>query len=141
MSIEEIENKIVDDFSMFDEWEDKYGYLVELGKKLSPLDEKYKTDERLIRGCQSRVWLRSFLDDKGEVVYEAYGESSITQGLISLLVQVLSHHTPKEIMEADLTFIDKIGMKQHLSPLRSNGLLSMVKQMKLDALAFNSIEL
>jgi len=140
MNIEEIENKIVDDFSMLDEWDDKYSYIIELGKKLKPLDEKYKTDERLIRGCQSRVWLRSYLDDNNKVIYEADSDAIITKGLVSMLVQVLSNHKASEIVNSELTFIDRIGMKQHLSPTRSNGLVSMVKQMKLDALAFNSIE-
>src|SRR6478735_3409257 len=140
MSIEEIENKIIDDFSLLDEWDDKYAYIIELGKKLKPLDEKYKTDERLIRGCQSRVWLRSYLDDNNKVIYEADSDAIITKGLVSMLVQVLSNHKASEIVNSELTFIDRIGMKQHLSPTRSNGLVSMVKQMKLDALAFNSIE-
>lgn len=139
MKIEEIENQIVDDFSMLEESDDKYTYIIELGKKLSPLDEQYKTDQRLIRGCQSRVWLRSYLNDEGNVIYEADSDSTLTKGLISLLVQVLSNHKPAEIVNADLSFVEKIGMTRFLTPLRANGLVSMIKQMKLDALAYNSI--
>lgn len=140
MTIKEIENEVVENFSLLEEDDDKYEYIIEIGKKLLPLDDKYKTDERLIRGCQSRVWLRSYLSNEGTVIYEADSDSTLTKGLISLLVQVLSNQKPSEIVKSDLDFINKIGMNRFLSPLRSNGLVSMVKQMKLDALAFNSIE-
>ncbi|HTL82564.1 MAG TPA: SufE family protein [Bacteroidia bacterium] len=136
-SVVEIENEIVDEFSMFDQWDDKYQYLIDLGRSLAPMDEKYKTEDRLIKGCQSKVWMHSELKD-GKVIYSADSDAIITKGLVALMVRVLSDHTPKEITEAPLDFIDKIGLKDHLSPTRSNGLLAMVKQMKLDALALSA---
>lgn len=137
MSIAETENEIVDEFSMFDQWDDKYQYIIDLGKSLAPLEEKYKTDDRLIKGCQSRVWLHSEMKD-GKIVYHADSDAIITKGLVALMVRVLSDHSPEEITAAPLGFIDRIGLKDHLSPTRSNGLLSMVKQMKLDALALGA---
>jgi cysteine desulfuration protein SufE len=137
MTIAETEAEIVDEFSMFDQWDDKYQYIIDLGKSLPPLDEQYKTEDRLIKGCQSRVWLHTELKD-GEIIYHADSDAIITKGLVALMVRVLSGHSPKEIVDAPLTFIDKIGLKEHLSPTRSNGLLSMVKQMKLDALALSA---
>ncbi|HLG04463.1 MAG TPA: SufE family protein [Bacteroidia bacterium] len=136
MTIEEEEQEIIHEFEMFERWDDKYQYLIDLGKSLPPLNEKFMTDDRLIRGCQSRVWMQSELKN-GKVYYYADSDAIITKGLVALMVRVLFGHSPKEIMEAPLTFIDKIGLKDHLSPTRSNGLLAMVKQMKLDALALS----
>ena len=137
MNIAEIENEVVDEFSMFDQWDDKYQFIIDLGKTLEPMDPQLKTDDRLIKGCQSRVWLASELKD-GKVIYHADSDAIITKGIVALMVRVLSGHAPKEIVDAPLDFIDRIGLKQHLSPTRANGLLSMVKQMKLDALALSS---
>lgn len=137
MSIVETENEIVEEFAMFEQWDDKYQYIIDLGKSLEPLNEKYKTDDRLIKGCQSRVWLQTEMKD-GKIYFHADSDAIITKGLVALMVRVLSGHTPQEIVEAPLTFIDEIGLKSHLSPTRSNGLLAMVKQMKLDALALSA---
>ncbi|WP_407527595.1 SufE family protein [Lacibacter sp. MH-610] len=134
-SIPEIEEEIVDEFSLFDSWDEKYEYIIDMGKKLKPLDDIYKKDENKIKGCQSTVWMVSELQD-GKVVYKAESDAVIVKGLVSMLIRVLSNHSPKEIMDAKLEFIDKIGMKQHLAQTRSNGLLSMVKQMKLDATVY-----
>ncbi len=131
-SIAETEQEIVEDFSLFDTWDDKYEYIIDMGKKLKPLEDQYKKDENKIKGCQSTVWMISEFKD-GQVVYRAESDAVIVKGLVSMLIRVLSGHTPQEIIDAKLEFIDKIGMKQHLAQTRSNGLLSMVKQMKLDA--------
>ncbi len=137
MSIAETESEIVEEFGMFEQWDDKYQYIIDLGKSLAPMDEKLKTEERLIKGCQSRVWLHTELKD-GKVYFTADSDAIITKGLVALMVRVLSEHTAKEIVDAPLNFINEIGLKDHLSPTRSNGLLSMVKQMKLDALALTA---
>lgn len=137
MTIAEEEKEIIDEFAMFDQWDDKYQYIIDLGKSLAPLDEKWKTDDRLIKGCQSRVWLHSEQQD-GKIIFHADSDAIITKGLVALMVRVLSGHTAKEIVDAPLDFINEIGLKDHLSPTRSNGLLSMVKQMKLDALAMSA---
>ncbi len=137
-SINEIQDAIIKEFEIFDDWLDKYEYLIELSKDLAPFDPKYKTNEYLINGCQSRVWLMAEMQGDA-VVYTAETDAIITKGIISLLIRVLSGQKPKDIVHADLYFIDQIGLKQNLSPTRSNGLLSMVKQMKLYALAFDSI--
>jgi len=137
MTIAETEQEIIGEFDMFDQWDDKYQYLIDLGKSLPPLDEKYKTDDRLIKGCQSRVWLHSELQD-GKVIFHADSDAIITKGLVALMVRVLSGQTPEAIVEAKLDFVDAIGLKQHLSPTRANGLVSMIKQMKLDALALKA---
>ena len=134
-SIQEIEKEIVEEFSLFDSWDDKYEYIIDLGKKLAPLDEQYKKDENKVRGCQSTVWLVAEYRD-GKVFYEAESDAIIVKGLISMLIRVLSGHTPDEIIAAKLDFIQQIGMTTHLAQTRSNGLLSMVKQMKNYALAF-----
>ena len=135
-TINEIQDEIIDEFSGFDDWMDKYALLIEIGNELQPLDAKYKTNNNLIEGCQSRVWLQAdFID--GKVIYQGESDAVIVKGLVSLLIKVLSNHTPEEILSSDLYFIDKIGLKEHLSPTRSNGLVSMLKQMKLYALAFN----
>lgn len=137
MTIPETELKIIDEFSAFDDWLDKYNYLIELGKEMPLIGEKYKVQNNLISGCQSRVWLHARYDD-GKIFFTADSDAVITRGLVSLLIRVLNGRTPDEIMEAKMDFIDKIGLKEHLSPTRSNGLTSMVKQMKLYALAFKA---
>jgi cysteine desulfuration protein SufE len=137
MTIQETENKIIDEFSLFDDWMDKYNYLIEIGKTLSILDEKFKTDQYLISGCQSRVWLSAELSD-GNVVYKADSDAVITKGIVNLLIRVLSNHKPDDILNTDMAFIDRIGLKEHLSSTRSNGLVSMIKQMKLYALVFKT---
>jgi len=134
-TIAQIEEDIVDEFSLFDSWDEKYEYIIDMGKKLKPLDDSYKKDENKIKGCQSTVWMVSELKD-GKVIYKAESDAVIVKGLVSMLIRVLSNHSPKEILDAKLEFIDKIGMKQHLAQTRSNGLLSMVKQMKLDATVY-----
>ncbi len=136
--INTIQDEIIDEFSLFDDWADKYAYIIELGKKLNPLDEKYKVPENIIKGCQSNVWLHCELNDEGKIVYETDSDAIIVKGLIFLLVRTLSNQTPEDIMKSDLYFIQKIGMQQHLSQTRSNGLAAMVKQMKLYAIAFKA---
>lgn len=131
-SIAAIETDIVEEFGLFDTWDEKYEYIIDMGKKLKPLEEQYKKDENKIKGCQSTVWMTSEFRD-GKVWYRAESDAVIVKGLVSMLIRVLSGHAPKEIVDAKLDFIDHIGMKQHLAQTRSNGLLSMVKQMKLDA--------
>ncbi|MEY4382653.1 MAG: hypothetical protein RI995_195 [Bacteroidota bacterium] len=136
-SINEIQDSLIEEFALFEDWTDKYEYLIDLGKKLPVMPEEFKTEENVIKGCQSRVWLHaSFVD--GKVVFEADSEAVIVKGLISMLICVLSNQTPSAILTADLYFIDAIGMSQHLAQTRSNGLLSMVKQMKNYALAFSA---
>ncbi|WP_314312034.1 SufE family protein [Hoylesella saccharolytica] len=134
-SINELQEEVIEGFSAFDDWMDKYQMLIDLGNELSPLSEKYKVENNLIEGCQSRVWLQCDLVD-GLLVFTADSDALITKGIIALLIRVLSGHSPKEIAEADLYFIDAIGLKDHLSPTRSNGLLSMVKQIKAYAAAY-----
>lgn len=134
-TIEETEREIVEEFSLFDSWDDKYEYIIDLGKKLPELDAKHKTDENRVRGCQSTVWLVADYKD-GKVFFKAESDAVIVKGLISMLIRVLSGHTPDEIINAKLGFIQEIGMTTHLAQTRSNGLLSMVKQMKNYALAF-----
>jgi len=136
MTINEIQDEIIETFAAFDDWMDRYGLLIDMGNALSPLDEKYKTENNLIEGCQSRVWLYArYLD--GKVVYQAESDAVIVKGIVSLLIRVLSGHTPQEILETDLYFIESIGLREHLSPTRSNGLVAMLKQMKMYALVFN----
>ena len=134
-SIEETEKEIVEEFSLFDDWEDKYEYIIDLGKKLPPLEEKYKKDENKVRGCQSTVWLAAEYND-GLIYYKAESDAVIVKGLISMLIRVLSGKPAEEIVQAKLDFIKEIGMMTHLAQTRSNGLLSMVKQMKNYALAY-----
>jgi cysteine desulfuration protein SufE len=134
LSIQEIEQDIIEEFEMFDDWMDKYNYIIEMGNDLPPLEEKYKTEENIVKGCQSQVWLHSNLND-GNVIYVADSDAVITKGLIALLIRVLSNKKPDDIVNAELKFIDAIGMKEHLSPNRANGLVSMVKKMKMYALA------
>ena len=137
MTINEIQDEIIDEFSGFDDWMDKYQLLIDLGNEQEPLDEKYKIESNLIDGCQSRVWLQADYVD-GKINFTAESDALIVKGIVALLIRVLSGHTPQEILDADLYFIEKIGLKEHLSPTRSNGLLAMVKQMRVYALAFSS---
>lgn len=134
-TIDEIQDEIIDEFSVFDDWMDKYALLIDLGNSLPPIEEKYKTNENLIEGCQSRVWLQADYRD-GRIWFEAESDAIIVKGIVSLLVRVLSGRTPDEILNVNLYFIDRIGLTEHLSPTRSNGLLAMVKQMRMYALAF-----
>ena len=136
MTINEIQNEIIEEFSEFDDWMDKYQMLIDMGNDQPPLDDKYKTESNLIDGCQSRVWLQADYAD-GVITFSAESDALIVKGIVSLLIRVLSGHSPKEIMDADLYFIDRIGLSDHLSPTRSNGLLAMVKQMRMYAVAFN----
>lgn len=137
MTINQLQEDIIDEFSVFDDWMDKYQLIIDMGNALPPIAEEYKTDNNLIEGCQSRVWLHARYVD-GLVEYEAESDAIIVKGIVSLLVRVLSGHTPDEILDADLHFINEIGLAEHLSPTRSNGLVAMVKQMRLYALAFKS---
>ncbi|PSR53717.1 Fe-S metabolism protein SufE [Adhaeribacter arboris] len=137
MTIEERQDQIIEDFELFDDWMDKYEYIIQLGKDLPLIDEKYKTDENLIKGCQSKVWLHADYEN-GKLIFTADSDAIITKGLVSMVVQVLSGHTPQEIAEANIYFINEIGLQNHLSPTRSNGLLSMLKQIKLYALAYQT---
>ena len=136
-SIKEIQEEIVEEFALFDEWMDKYEHIIELGKDLPLIDEQYKTDENLIKGCQSKVWLHAALKD-GKIIFTADSDAIITKGIVGLVIRVFSNHTPQEIIDADLFFIDQIGLQEHLSPTRSNGLLSMLKQIRMYAVVFNS---
>lgn len=138
-TINELQDEVVEEFSDFDNWMDKYQMLIDLGNDLETLDDKYKTEQNLIDGCQSRVWVQCDYAD-GKLVFTADSDALIVKGIIALLIQVLSGHTPKEILDADLYFIDKIGLRDHLSPTRSNGLLAMVKQIKAYALAYEAKE-
>lgn len=136
-TINEFQDEVIEEFSDFDDWMDKYQLLIDLGNEQEPLDEKYKTEQNLIDGCQSRVWLQADLVD-GKVIFQAESDALIVKGIITLLIKVVSGHTPDEILDSDLYFIEKIGLKEHLSPTRSNGLLAMVKQMRMYALAFKA---
>jgi cysteine desulfuration protein SufE len=138
MTINEVQNKIIEEFSLFDDWMDKYNLLIDMGKELPAIDPKYKTKDFLIEGCQSKVWLHPAYD--GDLInFTADSDAIITRGIVALLIKVLSNRSPDEIISSDLYFIEKIGLRQNLSPTRSNGLLSMVRQMKLYAMAFNAI--
>ena len=147
MTINEIQDEIIEEFAGFDDWMDKYQLLIDLGNEQEPLDEKYKTEQNLIDGCQSRVWLVADYnkekrgkrkEERGVIHFRAESDALIVKGIVALLIRVLSDHTPQEILEADLYFIEAIGLKEHLSPTRSNGLLAMVKQMRMYALAFQA---
>ena len=137
MTINEIQDRIVEEFEVFDDWLDKYNYLIELSKSLPEIDEKYRTPEYIIEGCQSKVWLMACMSD-GNVVYTADSDAIITKGIIALLIRVMSGRRPEEIINSELFFIDRIGLKENLSPTRSNGLVSMIRQMKLYALAYHA---
>lgn len=135
MTINEAQDEVIEEFSDFTDWMDKYQLLIDLGNEQKPLDDKYKTESNLIDGCQSRVWLQADYKD-GKIYFTAESDALIVKGIIALLIRVLSGHTPQEILDADLYFIERIGLKDHLSPTRSNGLLAMVKQIRMYALAF-----
>ncbi len=136
MTLQEAEKQIIEEFDLFEDWMDKYNYIIELGKELPLIDSKYKTQQYLIAGCQSQVWLQASYDN-GIVTFTADSDAIITKGIVNLLIRVLSGRTPKEIIDAPLGYLDQIGIKNHLSPTRSNGLASMIKQMKMFALAFD----
>jgi cysteine desulfuration protein SufE len=139
MSINELQDQVIADFNDFDDWTDRYQLLIDLGNEQEPLDEQYKTEQNLIEGCQTRVWLHAE-EVEGKLVFKAESDALIVKGIIALLIKVISGHTPEEILNANLYFIEKIGLKEHLSPTRSNGLLSMVKQIRLYALAYKEIK-
>lgn len=137
MTIKEIQEEIIDEFSMFDDWMERYEYIIELGKSLPIIDSKYKIDSNLISGCQSKVWLHSEINE-GALTYTADSDAILTKGIVALLLRVFNNQKPADILNADLYFVDEIGLKEHLSPTRANGLVSMIKQIKLYALAFQS---
>ncbi len=139
MSIEKVQKEIIEEFNIFEDWIDKYNHLIELSKDLPPIEDKYKTSENLIKGCQSKVWLHAEYRD-GKIYFSADSDAVITKGIISLLIRVMSGRTPEELVNSDLFFIDQTGLKENLSPTRSNGLVSMVKQMKMYALAYKTKE-
>ena len=139
MTINELQDDFIETFELFDDWEEKYEYIIDLGKKLPDLDEQYKTDDNIIKGCQSVVWLHADFKD-GKVFFEGDSQAIIVKGLVSMLLKVLSGHTPDEILDADLYFINKTGLTSHLAQTRSNGLASMVKQMKTYALAYKTLQ-
>lgn len=137
MTLTEVQDQIIDEFSVFDEWLDKYDYLIDLSKELPVIDEKHRTDQYVIKGCQSRVWVDARMED-GKIYFSADSDAIITKGIIALLIRVLNGRAPQEILDCDLYFIDRIGLRENLSPTRANGLLAMIKQMKLYALAFQN---
>ncbi len=137
MKIKEIQDEIIDEFSMFDDWDERYQYVIDLGKSLPLIDEKYKDDDHIVKGCQSKVWLHAEEKD-GKIVFTADSDAIITKGIIAILVRVFSGQSPAEVLNAEMGFIDEIGLKEHLSPTRANGLVSMIKQIKMYALAFDS---
>ena len=139
MTINELQDNVIEEFSAFDDWMDKYALLIDLGNSLPPLEEKYKTESNLIEGCQSRVWLQADYED-GKIIFKGESDAVIVKGIVSLLINVLSGHTPQEILDTDLYFIEQIGLKEHLSPTRSNGLVAMVTQMRMYALAYRTKE-
>ena len=137
MTIQEIQNDLIDEFSMFDDWMERYEYMIELGKSLPLINEELKTEDKLIKGCQSRVWLNAEIKDD-KVVFTADSDAVITKGIIAILIRAFSNQKPEDIIEADTKFIDEIGLKEHLSPTRANGLVSMVNQLKLYAVAYQA---
>lgn len=139
MTINELQDNVIEEFSAFDDWMDKYALLIDLGNSLPPLEDKYKTESNLIEGCQSRVWLQANYED-GKIIFKGESDAVIVKGIVSLLINVLTGHTPQEILDTDLYFIEQIGLKEHLSPTRSNGLVAMVKQMRMYALAYRTKE-
>ncbi|THG46984.1 MULTISPECIES: SufE family protein [Muribaculum] len=140
MTINELQDEIVDEFAEIDDWMDRYACIIDMGNQLDEMPQEFKTPEFLIEGCQSRAWLHAELDNNGRIVYKADSDALIVKGIISMLLKVLSGHTPQEIMNADLYFIDKIGLAENLSPTRSNGLAALLKQMRLYAIAYNAKE-
>ncbi|MEZ4793780.1 MAG: SufE family protein [Gelidibacter sp.] len=137
MTIQAIQEEIIDEFSMFEDWEERYQYMIDLGKTLPIIDEKYKTDSNIIKGCQSKVWVHAEMKDD-KIVFTADSDAIITKGIIAILIRVFSNQSPKDIIDADTTFIDAIGLKEHLSPTRANGLVSMIKQLKMYAIAYQT---
>lgn len=137
MTIKDIQEGIIDEFAMFDDWMQRYEYMIELGKSLPLIDEQYKTDENLIKGCQSKVWVHAELKDN-KIVFTADSDAIITKGIVAILIRVFSNQQPKDIIEANTNFIDEIGLKEHLSPTRANGLVSMIKQIKMYAIAYQT---
>ncbi|MGB0198622.1 MAG: SufE family protein [Flavobacteriaceae bacterium] len=137
MSIEKVQTEIIEEFALFDDWMQRYEYMIDLGKSLPLIDPKYKTDNHIIKGCQSKVWVHADMEDD-KVVFTADSDAIITKGIIAILIRAFSNHSPQEILDADTTFIDQIGLKEHLSPTRANGLVSMIKQLKLYALAYQT---
>lgn len=137
MTIKEIQDEIIDEFAMFDDWEERYQYVIDLGNSLPLINEQYKTEENIIKGCQSKVWLHGEQQD-GEIVFTADSDAILTKGIIAILIRVFSGQKPQDILDADTAFIDEIGLKEHLSPTRANGLVSMIKQIKMYALAFSA---
>lgn len=137
MTIEDIQDEIIDEFSMFDDWEERYQYMIDLGKTLPLIDEKYKTEDHIIKGCQSKVWVHANMQDD-KVNFTADSDAIITKGIIAILIRVFSNQHPKAIIDANIDFIDKIGLKEHLSPTRANGLVSMIKQLKMYAIAYQT---
>lgn len=137
MTIKEIQDEIIDEFSMFEDWEERYQYVIDLGKMLPLVEEQYKTEDNIIKGCQSKVWLHGEQQD-GKVIFTADSDAILTKGIIAILIRVFSNQSPKDILDADTAFIDEIGLKEHLSPTRANGLVSMIKQIKMYALAFSA---
>jgi cysteine desulfuration protein SufE len=137
MTVEQVQNEIIEEFSLFDDWMQRYEYMIELGKSLPVIDTQYKTDQNIIKGCQSKVWVHADMVDE-KVIFTADSDAIITKGIIAILIRAFSNHSPKEILEANTNFIDQIGLKEHLSPTRANGLVSMIKQLKLYALAYQT---
>jgi cysteine desulfuration protein SufE len=138
LSINQVQDEIIEDFAQFDDWMDKYALLIDLGNGLEPINDQYKVPQNIIEGCQSRVWLTAELDGEGIITYKAESDAILVKGIVALLLRVFSGRTPDEILNADLYFVEKIGLREHLSPTRSNGLLAMIKQIKLYALAYKS---
>ncbi|MFB9056019.1 SufE family protein [Mariniflexile ostreae] len=137
MSIEEIQNEIIEEFSMFEDWEERYQYMIDLGKDLPLIEEQYKTQSNIIKGCQSRVWVHAEMEDN-KIVFTADSDAIITKGIIAILIRVFSNQPPKAIIDSDTDFIDEIGLKEHLSPTRANGLVSMIRQLKMYAIAYQT---
>jgi cysteine desulfuration protein SufE len=137
VSIQEIQNEIIDEFAMFDYWEERYQYMIDLGKTLPKIDEQFKTDDYLIKGCQSKVWVHASMENN-KIVFTADSDAIITKGVIAILIRAFTNQSPKDIIEANTDFIDKIGLKEHLSPTRANGLVSMIKQLKMYAIAYQT---
>ncbi len=137
VTIEEIQNEIIDEFAMFEDWEERYQYMIDLGKTLPLIDEKYRTEDNIIKGCQSKVWVHAEMNDN-KVEFTADSDAIITKGIIAILIRVFSNQHPKDIIDANTDFIDKIGLKEHLSPTRANGLVSMIKQLKMYAIAYQT---
>jgi len=137
VSIQDIQNEIIDEFSMFEDWEERYQYMIDLGKDLPLIEEQYKTDANIIKGCQSKVWVHAELKDD-KIIFTADSDAIITKGIIAILIRVFSNQKPKDILEANTDFIEQIGLKEHLSPTRANGLVSMIKQLKMYAIAYQT---